>query len=456
MKFSYCSLIIGCLLFCLFSCDNDEDLNHDPGFELNFSEELISFDTLFSGIPSTTKQLKVYNRSSQSVLIDEIRLENSDLGYRLNINGVEASSAKQILISAKDSLYIFIEISAHPDNQDDPRLIEDQIHFNFNSKVQKFKLQTWAQDVIRFENENLLSQTWTGKRPYFIDENLFLQQNQTLTIEAGTKVYFQKNAGLHIHGDLNIQGSFSEPVFMGAHRLEELYDNVPGQWEGLYFYDDSKNNRISHLQMENAINGIVALADVNTNNNLQIDYSRFFNLSAHGIRISNFNLKMNDVLVSNCGEQAILLEGQGDFEIYHSDFVNFWQLALRMNPCFSYLANENVDRELRLGNCIIWGSKSNEFEYNSTSSIHIENTLLRLSDAIQDRYSGIFENCIFNTDPKFVNRDEHDYQLKETSILIDKAKPGIATLFPLDFNGKSRTSDTAPDIGSFEYSVPKE
>lgn len=457
MKYSNCSLVICILLFCLVACNNEEDLNHNPGFQLSFSQDTISFDTLFSGLPSTTKQLKVYNRSSQSVFINEIGLRNTESAYRLNINGIEANSAKQILIPARDSLYIFIEIGTQPKDEDEARLIEDQIYFNFNSKVQKFELRTWAQDVIRFENENLLSQHWTGKRPYFIDANLYLQQNQSLTIEAGTKVYFQKNAGLHIHGNLKLLGSFSEPVFFGAHRLEELYDQVPGQWEGLYFYADSKSNTISHLQMENAINGIIAQGNDMGDNNIEIDYSHFFNFTNVGVQINNFNLKMHDVLVSNCGKQAILLEGEGNFEIYHSNFVNFWQLSSRMTPCFSYLANEDKVKELKLGNCIIWGAKSNEFEFNSMGLIRIDNTLIRLSDERQNSYSNIFENCLFNIDPKFANPYKHNYNLtKESELIINKAKPEIAELYPLDFNGLSRISDTPPDIGSFEFIVTEE
>jgi len=456
MRFTNCPLIICILLFCLFACDNEKDLNHDPNFQLSFSQDTISFDTLFSGLPSTTKQLKVYNRSSQSVFIDEIGLDNTESGYRLNINGIEANRVKQVLIPAKDSLFIFIEISAQPKDRDQPRLIEDQIYFNFNSKIQKLELETWAQDVIRFENEKLLSQTWTGKRPYFIDKDLYLQQNQTLTIEAGTKVYFHKDAGMHIHGNIHIQGSFSEPVFLGAHRLEELYDYVPGQWDGLYFYTESINNTISHLQMENAITGIVAQGDDKGSNNLEIAYSQFFNFTNTGIHLNNFNLKMNDVLISNCGEQTILLEGEGDFEIYHSNFVNFWQLSSRSTPCFSYVANENKQKELKLGNCIIWGSKSNEFESNSTGVIQIENTLIRLSDEKQNSYSNIFENCLFNADPEFVDKNEHNYNLKATSPLIDEAKPEISRMYRLDFNGSSRLSDTAPDIGSLEFTATEE
>ncbi|MGZ2370749.1 hypothetical protein ACXR6G_13290 [Ancylomarina sp. YFZ004] len=450
MKSTILSLIILSLILLISACDDNEEYNRDPNFKLSFSLDSLTFDTIFSGLPSTTKQVKVYNQSSKAIYLDEINLVNDDEAYRLNINGVVGNSAKQVYIPAKDSLYIFVELSVKDSNQDSPRLIEDYIQFEFNSKVQRFLLKSWAQDVVRFQNNEIQTQVWTKNRPYFIDEDLYLNQNQNLKIQAGTKVYFQKDAGLHIHGNLNINGSFENIVFFGSHRREELYDDVPGQWEGLYFYPESKDNFISHLHLENAIKGISAQSETN-NNKLEIEYSKFLNFTTTGIKTDNFNLKMHDVIVSNCGEQTVLLEGEGDFDFSHCNFINYWQLSSRTKPVFSYLANDNSGKELNLHNSIIWGTMSDEIEINQAGTVEITNTLIRLSEEKQNDFSNIFENCIFNTDPEFVNKNEHNYNLSVNSPLIDNAKLDIAEFYPLDYNGNSRLSDTAPDIGSFEY-----
>lgn len=450
MKLPVNSLFFLSFLFMIISCDNKEEFNHDPELQLQFSDDHLTFDTLFSGIPSTTKQIKVYNQSSKAVYIDEIDLENSDKGYRLNINGIAGNSVRQIQIPAKDSLYIFIELSTEDNNQDDPRLIEDHIRFTFNSKVQRFLLKSWAQDVIRFSNSELRTQVWTPKRPYFIDDDLYLQQNQTLQIQAGSKVYFQKGAGLHIHGNLAIEGHFEKPVLFNSHRREELYDNVPGQWEGLFFYSESTDNHISHLQLENAIQGISAQSETNSNS-LEIQYSQFLNFSSTGIETTNFNLKMNDVIVSNCGNQTIQLKGEGNFQFYHCNFINYWKVSSRSQASFSYLANENNNKKLEVFNSIILGSMSNELEIKNKSAVQINNTLIKLSEEIKNSLSNSLVNCIFNTDPEFMNINKHNYNLKAESILTNKAKLDIANLYPLDFNGNSRISDSAPDIGSFEF-----
>lgn len=449
MRGTICSILILSFIFLITACDNKDKFNHDPNFKLVFSKDSITFDTIFSGLPSTTKQLKIYNQSSHSILISEISLEDGN-NYQLNINGINGNISNEIEIASKDSLYIFIQLNAVDIDQNAPHIIEDRILFTINSKVEKFLLKSWAQDVIRFSENELETQDWTQNRPYYIDKDLILEENQRLSIQAGTKVYFQKGTGLHIKGELNIEGSFDEPVFFGSYRKEELYKDVPGQWEGLFFHSESKDNFISHLQLENAIQGINAQSEVDINN-IEIEYSQFSNFTKTGIKTQNFNLKMHDVIVSNCGEQNVLLKGNGDFEFSHCNFINYWQISSRTNACFSYLENETSAKSLKIYNSIIFGSNSNELDVNNINNIEIKNSLIKLDNEKQNIFSSGFENCIFNTDPKFINRHKHNYNLNKNSILIDKAKLDFATFFPLDFNGNSRLSDTSPDIGCFEF-----
>ena len=449
MRKLICYLIVFSFVYLITACDNKEEFNYDSNFNLAFSKDSISFDTIFSELPSTTKQLKIYNQSSKTIQIDEIRLEN-DTDYQLNINGVIGNNSNNTEILPKDSLYIFIKLNTEDLNQDEPRIIEDHILFSFNSKILKFPLKSWTQDVIRFSENKLETQTWTKNRPYLIEEDITLAENHKLSILAGTKVYFQKGSGLHIKGELNIEGSFEEPVFFGSSRREELYQNVPGQWNALYFYTESKSNYISHLQLENATKGIDAQSDIN-DNNLEIEYSKFLNFTKTGIATNNFDLKMHDVIISNCGEQNVLLQGDGDFEISHCDIINYWQISSRISPCFSYLANETNSKSLKIHNSIIYGSNSTELEIENTNNIEIKNSLIKLEDEKQNIFSASFENCIFNIDPNFIDKSNYNYNIDSNSILIDKAELDYANSYPLDFNGNSRLSDTSPDIGSFEY-----
>ena len=60
-------------------------------------------------------------------------------------------------------------------------------------------------------------------------------------------------------------------------------------------------------------------------------------------------------------------------------------------------------------------------------------------------------NTVTDADPEFVSRPDSDFRLTADSPAIDAGDPVIGSLYPFDFEGKSRIDDSAPDIGAFEW-----
>jgi hypothetical protein len=111
-----------------FSCQKENEFDTSPNFELQFSTDSIIFDTIFSGIGSTTRHLKVYNPSDKDVEIDQIYLAKAnDSKYRINIDGKPSVNDENILLKAKDSLYLFVEVTINTDQ--DALLEQDSIVF---------------------------------------------------------------------------------------------------------------------------------------------------------------------------------------------------------------------------------------------------------------------------------------------------------------------------------------
>ena len=77
------------VILSLTACKRDFFTESGPG-ELQFSNDTIIFDTVFTTVGSTTHTLKVYNRNNNSVTISSIDLANlnSQGVYRINIDGV--------------------------------------------------------------------------------------------------------------------------------------------------------------------------------------------------------------------------------------------------------------------------------------------------------------------------------------------------------------------------------
>jgi len=72
---------------------------------LAFSKDTVVFDTVFTTIGSTTKRLKIYNRSSSTVRISEIELMGgASSPFRINVDGLQGRSFANIEMEGRDSL----------------------------------------------------------------------------------------------------------------------------------------------------------------------------------------------------------------------------------------------------------------------------------------------------------------------------------------------------------------
>ena len=115
------------ILLCLFvsltfivACNND-DFSTNSSLKLAFSNDTLRLDTILTGIGTSTRQLKVYNRNKESLVISSITLaDGSNSGFRINVDGMKGSNFSNIEIRGKDSLFIFIEATIRPANSDIP------------------------------------------------------------------------------------------------------------------------------------------------------------------------------------------------------------------------------------------------------------------------------------------------------------------------------------------------
>ena len=109
--FLFCLVLFA---FVLSSCD-DELFTTDPEKVLTFSADTLTFDTVFTTIGSTTEKILVFNPNNRALRISSIALAGgANSQFRLNVDGnINVNNEfTDIEISAKDSMYIFIEVTA--------------------------------------------------------------------------------------------------------------------------------------------------------------------------------------------------------------------------------------------------------------------------------------------------------------------------------------------------------
>ncbi|MGB0882431.1 MAG: hypothetical protein ACPGSO_05720, partial [Vicingaceae bacterium] len=119
-----------------FSCRKD-DVDTSSNVRLNFSTDSVLFDTVFTTFGSTTKRLKIFNPSSSPLNISSISVGNGkNSQFRINVDGISGNIHKDVFIGAKDSLFIFAEVTIDPTNGSLPFVVNDRINFITNGTTQ--------------------------------------------------------------------------------------------------------------------------------------------------------------------------------------------------------------------------------------------------------------------------------------------------------------------------------
>jgi hypothetical protein len=449
-----------------FSCERF-DLITDPDAKLRFSVDTVYFDTIFTTIGSTTRQLRIYNHYDQPLKISSINLAGGQESvFRLNIDGLAENSARDIEIPPEDSIFIFVGVTLDPNNADSLLLIQDSIVFVTNGNVQDVNLVAWGQDVHLINGEIIGSETWTSEKPYLVFNSMLVDTNEILTIEEGAIVHFHRDSRLYVAGSIIINGTRDDPVTFQGDRLEQLFKDIPGQWDGLWLLPGSHDNRINYAVIKNGIIGIEAdtLAGLNAPT-LEISNSIIINMSAVGILGLGTTIKASNCVIGNCGQYALALLIGGSYEFYHCTIANYWgSFTTRSNPAVAlnnYYKDVNGNYQVRpvekafFGNCIIYGSRDSEFEIDSFPhailNYELDHCITRIDPEKfnlndQTRFKTIFNN----EDPKFVSYVDNDYQLDTLSSAKDRGLMDYALLYNLDILGTSRLDDDGPDIGAYE------
>jgi len=449
----------------LISCEKEEIIT-DPDVRLTFSSDTILFDTVFTTIGSTTKQLKVYNPYNQKVRISSVYLAiGDDSNFRLNINGFTNNNVTDIEIPAKDSIYIFIEVTIDPMGVNSPMVVEDSIIFITNGSEQDVDLLAWGQDMHLINGEIISSQTWTNDKPYLIYNSMLVDTGHLLTIEEGTEIYFHRNSSMLVCGTLIVNGTINNPVVFQGDRLEEIYEDVPGQWGTIAFLDGSTGNNLSFAIIKNGIAGFqVGEHDKSTSPSLNLSCCTIENMTFAGIYSFGSTISASNTIITDCGSMALALLKGGDYEFIHCTISNNWNYSIRITPSvvlsnyFEYDGNLYVRDLTRadFGNCIIYGNQKSEIGFASDTDLAsfnflFDHCLIKLdSDTTDISDEFLFRSIILNQDPKFVSIENHDYQLDTLSFAKDKGALEIGNRFPFDLNLNSRIIDTAPDLGAYE------
>jgi hypothetical protein len=458
-----CYLLFSFLLVGSFvSCKKNNLLSKK---NLEFSVDTLVFDTVFTTVGSTTKQFKIYNKEKKTVQIDQIELmggENSP--FRMNVDGNIGTTLSNIRIEGKDSLFVFVEVTLDINSQSLPMIVEDSIRFRTNGKDQYVKLAVWGQDMYfhysNFQQEiyDFNEGIWPNDKPHVIYGAAIVDSAKTLTIQAGTQVHLHKNSVFYVYkSTLNIIGIPGNEVVFQGDRLEQDYQDVAGQYYGIYF-QEARPSTIDYAILKNGTSGVHLFSDDPSNPGYTLTMTNTIiqNQARYGVFIySGAKVKAENCIISKNGTHALLVLEGGDFNFNHCDLLGY---GSSQNPAVgisNYFTNyqtatTNVGsiNEGILYNCVLSGNLTTELAIDTIQlsgvnlNFDFKNCLIKSEIEQTDAF---YQSTYWNNDPMFTDPATYDFSFLPSSTLNGN---GFATSVVTDIFGNLRNNP--PDIGAIE------
>lgn len=324
----YFGFIIGLSLILLTACREDK-LSDDPGMVPVLSTDTLRFDTVFSVEGSATMQARLYNPHGNALRIDRVWQDSTGeaRSFYINVDGENRlSELSGIQLTGKDSLYIFVRVHVKPQDQNQPYILTDALHFLCNGSTITLRLEAYGQDVhlVRSASRRTVYQdsTFHNDRPYLIYDTLCVKGHTIFP--AGTRLHFHDKALLEVDGKLDAKGTEAAPIVLMGDRIDRLFEHVPysysaGQWGGVIALKESELEA-EHMHILSAENGLLA----DEAKAIQLTHCRIHNHSGLGIAVLGpSKVSLDHCEVSNTRSHLLYMAG-GECSIDHSTFASYF------------------------------------------------------------------------------------------------------------------------------------
>lgn len=483
LHFVMFTITILLLLASLTQCKKDS-VN---GTGISFSNDTLTFDTVFTTLGSTTQRFKVYNRTGQDITIDNIKLMGlQGSQFRINVDGISGTNFNNVEVLAKDSIYVFVEVTVNPNDASAPFVINDEIQFSVHDETAKVVLNAWGQNAYYHLGETYSTANpqpaWQTDKPHIVVAKngigIAVSQGATFTIPSGTRLYMASNSLISIDGNLVANANAGDSISFNAIRHhEEIYKNRPGQWLGIIYSRTANvqmtrctiNESVLGLSDEHAINALVGQT-ITTSQlpytadpipTVTLDKVIIKNTAGTALTAIKTNLTAKNSLFYTTGGNVVGIFLGGTYNFTNCTMANVYTQFVDHNSESLVIADRiaGLNNTLYTGsplsatfvNCIAYGGLENEVAFaseNPASQISFQNCLLKIEADTFTQVSSA--NCILNENPQFKNYTQSDYTPDTGSPLINSGIL-ITGSFPTptdDLYGNPRIE--IPDIGAIE------
>jgi hypothetical protein len=487
------SLTLGFLLLILGGCRYNESFYERDDAFVEFSRDTVRFDTVFTTVGSATRSFKIKNPFNDDLLLTRVGLEKgSESFFRLNVNGRDGIDIEGTEIPAKDSIYVFAEVTIDPDRDlsASPFIIDEKVVIEVNGNQQKVVLEAWGQNANYVPNNSakgrfallscdLQTEVWDDPKPYVI-YGILLVDSCTLELPPDCKVYvhggiaFTDDQGTYNDGRIIVlkdgslfsNGTIDQPVIIQGDRLEPEYEDVAAQWTGLQIFPESKGNVLKNTIIKDGITGL----SIDSFAEVDLDGVQIFNHASRAL--VSFHVKQLNIrnsLFHSTSSETVLLKYGGNVSIDYSTIAGYGDKNAALYAdnfrcteevfCGPILLNP---MNLNMINTVVSGNTSDELalvdgsfgEIPGALTFDLKNCGLRIDTLLNaNNFPNFFDNCsscftLNFGENLFFDVDESDFHLDTLSQLEGRALPLSNIL--VDIEGNMRDANT-PDVGCYEY-----
>ena len=443
-KIFFLSAVLSVVMTAMTSCIEDS-FTTSASDQPFFSTDTVRMGELFTLDASPTHRFVVYNRHDKGINISSIEFSDDSQGiFRLNVDGMSGKRFDNVEIRANDSIFVFVEATLPENGRNVAVDVLSHIEFRCNGVTSRLPVKASGRDVVRLKGDTRFagSAILDAGKPYHITDSLVVEEGSTLTIPAGSELYFHSEARMVVHGTLRVEGTAGSPVSFTGDRSGYVASTIPyeimsGQWGGIEFTPTSGDNYISHASVRNTEYGIVvdhsqgspALTLVNS----QVRNSKGYVLGAIHTSVTAAGCEFADA------SSGILALIGGNHIFNQCTIANYYLFSALGGPAIQmwHVSADDADVDesgvtldlpymaADFTNCIIYGNGT-DLSHGDLEGTDV--TLRRCLLKSNGEDDNNFIDCIWGEDPLYNTiREQYvfDYTLKEDSPARDAAYPDL-------------------------------
>ena len=430
------------ICFAIAACQDNDDFSTSTGLRLTFPSDTLMMDTVFSRTPSSTYTFWVHNDNDTGIRIQSARLKRGNqIGFRVNMDGIyldnsNGSQVSDLELRSKDSLLVFVELTAAETGKPEPTVVEDDLLFILESGVeQKVNLRAWSWDARKLYSPVITTDSVIeSEQPLVIYGDLRVEKGATLTIR-NTVLFFHDQSGLEVFGTLQC-----EDCVIRGDRLDDMfdylpYDRVSGQWKGIRFRETSHGNRFLRTEIRNPIDAIVcdSAALDSIGYRLEMEHCVIHNCQMAGLEAVNAHVRLNHCQLTNTGGHCLSLSG-GIAEINRCTIAQFYPFAADRGAALrftNFYGNTTMPLRLTCDSTIMTGYADDvvmgdmDGEDIGTFDYLFRSCLMRTPEVTEEKER--FENIIWETPKDSVQGKQHFVLIDEENLIYDFRLDSLST-----------------------------